>query len=696
MPDDPNAKKPAAARAGATRSKTGSRRGSAPRRKASSRRKPATPTDVVKGRLRAHDPFELIRWVAFSQTDPRKALAELVQNSLDAESKRIHISRFRHRGVPCLRIFDNGQGVIPEIDRPEALKFIATHIGHSRKRSLSPRERLELMTQGRYGIGLLGFWCLGEALEIRTAVPEHKPHRLVLYRNRPNYLIEPIRGRLPLGECWTEVVVTNLHPEASRILLGRRTADFLASELRGQLLAREVEMIVEDRMARGRARKSIRVQPPRFLGERLEEIGSVDVTDHPPIRLEIYYTGEATAGDSDTNGLAGAIAVYAAGTLVAEGFHELTALSLDHPPWTDARLTGLVDYPGFNVAPGSRRGVIPDEAAAAFVRALAPTEALLNSLLEGFDRRRIEEIDRGLIRDLQRTFRDFYRHRPTYAMLPVKEDGDLGAGPRGESGAKSQIAEGDPIGSAEENAEDERVMAQDAAAESAADAAPDAAATAIGAGVPMELLPPGPLASVRLTPAVLRVERGGTRRVKAQALDVTGRTIEGRVSFSWALVGPVGNLIDTEPDEGPIGRATLQAAAEATEGTLVVRARAGDREASAEIPVEILEQMPGRRSAEGIPEPELVDRPGELWRSRMIDGHWQVNAGHRDYRAVAEQQRLKLRYLAMLFAKEVVLRNHQDPRLERPLEQLVEVLSYADQRISAPRRRSRNRKEQGE
>jgi hypothetical protein len=39
---------------------------------------------VRKGRLKVHDPFELIRWLALSQTDPRKALAELVQNSLDA------------------------------------------------------------------------------------------------------------------------------------------------------------------------------------------------------------------------------------------------------------------------------------------------------------------------------------------------------------------------------------------------------------------------------------------------------------------------------------------------------------------------------------------------------------------------------------------------------------------------------------
>lgn len=88
--------------------------------------------------------------------------------------------------------------MIPELDRPEALAYIATHIGHSRKRSLTPQERLSLLTQGQYGIGLLGFWSLGEMLEMRTSMPGQRAHRLVLYRDRPDYLIEPLRGRLPL------------------------------------------------------------------------------------------------------------------------------------------------------------------------------------------------------------------------------------------------------------------------------------------------------------------------------------------------------------------------------------------------------------------------------------------------------------------------------------------------------------------
>jgi hypothetical protein len=100
----------------------------------SSRRPPAGRSrHVLRGKLKVHDPFELVRWLALSQPDPRKALAELVQNSLDAGAHRVRVTRVRRRGVPCLEILDDGEGVIRELGRPEALRYIATHIGHSRR-----------------------------------------------------------------------------------------------------------------------------------------------------------------------------------------------------------------------------------------------------------------------------------------------------------------------------------------------------------------------------------------------------------------------------------------------------------------------------------------------------------------------------------------------------------------------------------
>jgi hypothetical protein len=602
----------------------------------------------------------LIRWLALSQPDPRKALSELVQNSLDADASSIRITRRRERKSPCLFIWDNGAGVIPELDRPDALKYIATHIGHSRKRSLSPRQRLELMTQGQYGIGLLGFWSLGQTLEIRTAVPGQRPHRLVLQRDQENFRIEPLRGRLPLDERWTEVVVTDLHREAQTALIGRRAADYLAAELRGQLLSRGVDVVVEDRMSRGRSQKVIPVRPPRFLGERLEGIGPIEVPDYPPIRFEIYLSGEQNDGDESTG-----LAVYAAGTLVAESFHELAALELDRDPWTDPRLTGFVDFPAFHVAPGSRRGVAVDQASGAFARALSGVEPILAGVLEAIARRRAEEIDRGLIRDLQRAFRDFYRHRPGYTMLPVRQEASGAAGQGG-------------VGTDDEGF--------DSAPGAGAGHATVARETAPSAQV--DLLPAGPLHEVKLTPSLLRLECLGSRTARARALDVTGRDVDTEVAFDWTLSEEIGTLVvdPLHPE-----RAKLEAGPREGNARLRVVAMSERHEAAAEVDVEVVEELPHGAGGEGIPDPELVNHPGATWRSRMFDGRWQVNAGHREFRAVAERPALKLRYLAMLFAKEVVLRSHQDPRLAKPLEQLVEIAGYADRKLAVRGRKSKRR-----
>ncbi len=623
-----------------------------PSKKASNRSKKER--EVLRGRVRAHDPFELIRWLALSQPDPRKALAELVQNSLDAGARRIRVVRVREKGVPCLKVFDDGSGVIPELERPEALRYIATHIGHSRKRSLSPQERLTLMTQGQYGIGLLGFWSLGQMLEMRSFLPGRPPYRLVLYRDRPEFVIQPLRGRLPLEEKFTEVVVVGLHAGALGALIGRRMADFLASELRGQLLAREVELVVEDRMARGTAKKSIPVRPPRFLGERLSGIGPIPVPGYSEIRMEIYVSGDENANTEQRG-----IGVYSSGSLVAQGFHELGALGLNHPPWTDARLTGFVDFPAFTVAPGSRRGVTVDAAAEAFANALREFESLLATILTNLEQHRTKESDRSLIRDLKRVFRDFYRHRPRYALLPVADLKLTGAsGGSGATDAKDAVA-AEPLPSEREE-------------------------ETFDLPVPT-LLPPGPLEKVRISPATVQIICGDRKNVRALACDSEGKAIQEPVLFTWAISGNGAGILD-ETSEGAMGQVVLKAADRPAGGALSVSARAGDRKVRAEVALEVVEEIYSRRSGEGIPEPEFVNQPGAPWRSRLSEGRWEINAGHPEYRALEERPGLRLRYLAMLFAKEVVLQSNQDARLEAPLEQLVEVASYADRELSGKRK----------
>jgi hypothetical protein len=168
-----------------------------------------------------------------------------------------------------------------------------------------------------------------------------------------------------------------------------------------------------------------------------------------------------------------------------------------------------------------------------------------------------------------------------------------------------------------------------------------------------------------------------------RALDERGTPVTDPVTHEWSLEGPVGRIVPgAEPH-----RVAVEAADRPAEGTLRVIVRSEGREARAEVPVEVVEEIVSRGSDEGIPEPELVDEPGASWRSRIEGGHWQVNTDHPEYRQIEGNPSLKLRYLSMLFAKEIVLQSSQDPRLDRPLEQLVEVAAYADRHLSVRRRR---------
>ena len=82
-----------------------------------------------------------------------------------------------------------------------------------------------------------------------------------------------------------------------------------------------------------------------------------------------------------------------------------------------------------------------------------------------------------------------------------------------------------------------------------------------------------------------------------------------------------------------------------------------------------------------IPEPVFIDEPGSTWRSRMLDGCWEVNSGHPDFRAASEAPKRKLRYLTALLGKEIVLHSFPAPQLAPALERLVGILAITDRRL---------------
>ena len=88
------------------------------------------------GKLRIGDDWNAIRIIALSQSNPLKAIAEFVENSIDAHAKTITITRGREHGAHYLSIKDDGNGVPRDADGLPDFKYVATHICDSIKRRL--------------------------------------------------------------------------------------------------------------------------------------------------------------------------------------------------------------------------------------------------------------------------------------------------------------------------------------------------------------------------------------------------------------------------------------------------------------------------------------------------------------------------------------------------------------------------------
>ncbi len=542
--------------------------------------------------------------------------------------------------------------MIPNLERAEALTYIATHIGHSRKRNLTPEQRRELMLQGKYGIGLLGFWCIGRKLEIRTQVGAGPPWVLTMEEDSPTYKISLWRSRLALGGTWTEVVVYPLHRTALASLSGRRIADYLAAELRGQLLERKVSVTVNDRIARGRARKILQVVPVRFSGRPLPLPRHIEAGNLGQVRVELYLLPKRSQER-------GGVAICAAGTIVYDDIVDFEIEDFRHPPWSEGRVVGLVDFPALTVAPGTRRGVVPDQAAAIFCDVVKGLEPLIIKEIEAEERREAGSVGADLLRQLERAFQDLHRHAPHYDLLAVRSHGSRG---------DSEDAKAPPG----IEVESERVAAAEGDSAMRAKVEPGEATE------PPSLLPAGPLAAVRITPARSRLERGLRRKLRAQALDEYGQPIpEDRITFTWQCTEGAAYL---ERVEGPC--AVVRAGNELGTCTVAVEAVGDGRRADAQALVEIVEEMPARAGAgSGIPKPSFVSDPLGGWRSRLNDGRWEVNSAHRDYLLAVETPKRKLRYLASLLAQEIVNHAFPNPHAESSLERMVEVLTLTDKEL---------------
>ncbi|MBO0756496.1 MAG: ATP-binding protein, partial [Bradyrhizobiaceae bacterium] len=320
------------------------------------------PKTNVCGQLKIGDDWNAIRIIALSQTNPLKAMAEFVENSIDAEAKSITIVRGRERGSHYLTIKDDGVGVPRDADGEPDFKYVATHICDSIKRRLKS-EGSGPKVQGEFGIGLLSFWTVGETLTMTSVGADQRAYQMTMSKGDPGYSVS--QKRLLFDDTGTEVKISPLL-DGIRSLSGEKIQWYLASELRDRIRDAQVRVTVIDRLAR----KRYEVEPRQFEGQLLHQLPLVRTT-YGDAYAELYLTEPA----EDSR-----VALSRGGTRVIEDIARIPGL--DHAPWTSRYIQGLIDAPFVDLTPGTRSGIIQDKRYAALIAALEPLESHLEGLIE--------------------------------------------------------------------------------------------------------------------------------------------------------------------------------------------------------------------------------------------------------------------------------------------------------------------------
>lgn len=606
-------------------------------------RRPRAAKTADRGRLKIGDDWNAIRIIALSQSNPLKAIAEFVENSIDAHAKTITITRGREHGEHYLSIHDDGDGVPRDEDGKPNFKYVATHICDSIKRRLkSEGEGTGL--QGEFGIGLLSFWTVGDQLTMISTGADQRSYQMTLSKGQSGYAVSP--RRTLFAERGTELKISPLL-EGIRALSGEKIQWYLASELRDRIRQAQVRVTVIDKLAR----KQYEVEPRAYEGRLLHQLPPVR-TPHGDAYAELYLA------EPDERCR---VALTRGGTRVLEDLATLPGL--EHPPWSSRYLQGLIDVPFLNLTPGTRSGIIHDERYAALLEALQPLAAHLSGLIEAQQRAEEEQASQQSLKAIQRAFRE-----ALLALPPEEYDWfDIQARARGESGPRRSAGEeGAP---APDNGEGAEL---------------GAAEPPVSPGTQRQFFDyAGPLFSVVISPAASTTPVNERRKFRALPRDRSRRRVEEDLQFSWKLAEGGGTLERTTDQE-------VEFQAPAAPGLTRLEVTVAQREATcaAEALVTVTDSLePSVSSAivnsRGLPGYTFERAAGELWRSRydLERNIIVVNNGHRDFVFATRNRALQLRYLVRLYVKELVLRNFAGISPEQLLERMIELSLYAEEKL---------------
>ncbi len=630
--------------------------------------------EIESGKLKIGDHWNVISIIALSQNNPLKAIAEFVENSIDAGAKNVTIVRGKQKNDYYIKIVDDGCGI-------KDFRYVATHIGDSIKRKLKHKGEMDI--QGEFGIGLLSFWTVGETCTITSAGEDGVAWSMRLVKGNPSYAIHET-GTL-FGRPGTELVISPILAGV-RALSGDKIQNFLASELRDRITKSGVQVRILDHTSR----RELIVEPRKFKGRLIHQLPEVRCP-FGEVYLELYFA------ESPQDAMVG---LHRRGTRVLTDISRLDYFS--RAPWDSRHIEGLIDVPFLQLTPGTRDGIVLDEVYDSFCVAIAPVEEALIGLLDEKRRAEEEEASRQVLNRVTRAFREAFLHLPSedYSWLAAKtrdarrtaKVGEAGEG----AGTSADVGDSAVGVSGEAEAEgEEGASAPSAGGElGATTGATSDSEASFGEYIPEPLEKKeaqksffeyaGPLYKLMISPASSVIGVGERKKLKAIARDRAGRMVDTGIAFEWRISEGGGSLdgIDSAyveyiaPEEPCV--ATIELRAIQGEEILVANALIT-------VTADLLKRSRGAEGVlrRGLPGYTYQKAPGELWRSRY-DAEKSVivvNNAHADFIYASRQPMTKLRYITRLFAKELVLANFPEATKEEILERMVELTLYTEENL---------------
>jgi len=597
------------------------------------------------GKLRIADHWNAISIIASSQANPLKAVAEFVENSIDARAGHIFITRGKRKGEFYLKVSDDGEGIPRDKEGLPDFHYVATHICDSIKRRLKIEG--EAGIQGEFGIGLLSFWTVGQNLSMTSSGADGNTYEMTMEKGSQAYSVQKKRILLPIKG--TDLEIYPLLP-GLRSLTGDKIQRYLASELRDRMRTSGVEIKVFDRTGRA----DYLVEPRQYTGQLLHDLKPAQ-TAAGDIYLELYLSDPGADNQ---------IGLYRRGTRVLPTVTELDFFQKE--PWTAGYLQGIIEAPFLSLTPGTRQGVIQDGGFYAFCKALGPVEQRLQQIIDEQRKAEDERSSRQILRKVQRALRE------AFLRLPQEEYDwfDIQAAKARKRRDPLFTSEPMPVGAVREDASEDR----DGAAP--ADFGDEGDAREFFAY-------PGPLFSVLISPRSSVVAVDNRKTYRAICRDRSRRTVLDNLTFHWEITDGEGQILSNEEES-----VVFQAPGEPGLTTLTVTAGQGDAICSDDALITVTDSLIDQPSGsggsrKGLPGYTYRRAPGEMWRSKFdVDRNVIViNNGHRDFVYAGKQKTRKLRYICRLFCKELVRHNFPGLGTDDLLERMIELSLYTEEHL---------------